>query len=48
MFIDLISIAILKIDGVDFCYIINGINKSKAINLLKHADLSKKVDHYKI
>ena len=27
MFIDLISIAILNIDGIDFCYITDAINK---------------------
>ena len=40
MSIDINSIAILNIHGVDPCCIINGIGKSEAMNLLKTADLT--------
>ena len=40
------DIAILKISGADYCCIINGISKSKAINLFQNAGLTEKVEHY--
>ena len=40
--IDLNSIAILSINGIDYRYIISRISKSEAIKLLKNADLSEK------
>ena len=48
MSINLNDIAILKICGIDYCCIINGISKSKAINLLKMLIELKKVDHCRI
>ena len=42
------NIAVLIIHGVDYGCIVDGISKTEAINLLKNADLSKKVDHYQI
>ena len=42
------NIAVLIIHGVDYSCIVDGISKTEAINLLKNADLSKKVDHYQI
>ena len=36
------DIAILNIDGADYCYNINGISKTESKNLLKNADLSEK------
>ena len=39
--------AILSIKSSDYGSIIGGISKSKAVNLLKNADLTKKVEHYK-
>ena len=47
--INLNDIATWNIDGVDYRCINNRISKSEAINLFKKtADLSKKVNHYKI
>ena len=40
--------AISNVYGVDFRCIINDISKSEVVNLLQNADLSKKVDHYKV
>ena len=37
------DIAIFNIRGVDYHCIINGINKSEAVNLLQNADLRKKI-----
>ena len=37
-------IAILNINGVNYRYIINGISKSGAINLLQKDDLNRKSD----
>ena len=48
MSIDVNSIAILDIHGVDYSCITFGIRKSETIHLLKKADLSKKVDLCKI
>ena len=48
MSINLNDIAILNICGIDYRCIINGISKSKAINLLKMLIELKKLDHYKI
>ena len=43
------NIAILDIGKGDCCYIIFGISKNEAMNLLKNADLSeKKVDDFQI
>ena len=39
---DLNDIAILNICGVDYRCIVNGIRKSKAVNLIQNADLSEK------
>ena len=41
------DIAILKICGVDCHCIFTRISKSEAVNLLRKADLNKKVDYYK-
>ena len=41
------NITVLKFHGVDYRYIIDGISKSEAINLMQTFDLSKKVEHYK-
>ena len=35
------NIAILNIQGIDYRWIINKINKSDTVNLLKNADLTK-------
>ena len=48
MFINFKDIAILNISCVDFCCIINGINKSETVNLLENTNFSEKVDHYTI
>ena len=42
MSINLSDIAILNINGTDYCYIINRICKSDALNSLKNADLAKR------
>ena len=42
MSININSIAILNIHGVDYRCNVNGISKSEAINLFKNAELSKK------
>ena len=39
---NLSDIAILNIKGSDYCCIITGISKSKAIKLLQNIDLTKK------
>ena len=41
------DIAILNIKSADYCCIISGISKSKAINLMQNIYLTKKVEHYK-
>ena len=41
MSVNLDNIAILNIQGVDYCCIINRISKSDAVNLLQNADLTK-------
>ena len=38
----LIDIAILNIKGADYCFIISGISKSEAINVMQNIDLNKK------
>ena len=40
MFVNLSNIAILNIDGADYCCIINGISKSDAVNLLQNVNLN--------
>ena len=40
MSMNLSNIAVLNINNVDYCCIINGISKIEAINLLKYADLA--------
>ena len=40
--------AISNVYSVDSRCIINEISKSEVVNLLQNADLSKKVDHYKV
>ena len=47
MSIDINNIAILNFFGGGYYCNIVGITKSEAINLLRNADLSKKLDHYK-
>ena len=44
MSIDIDNIAILNIIGIDYCCIVFRISLSEAINLLKNANLSRKVD----
>ena len=39
---DFIEIAILNIEGADYYYIISGISKNEAINLIQNADLTEK------
>ena len=41
MFINLSDFAILHIHGADYHFIINGISKSEAVNLLQKVDLNK-------
>ena len=41
------DIAILKIEGDDYCCIISRISKSEVINLMEIIDLTEKVEHYK-
>ena len=41
------DITILNIYGADYCCIINGIGKSKAVYLFKNVDLSEKSGIYK-
>ena len=41
------SISLLNIKGHDYCCIITGISKSKAINYCKIVTQLKKVEHYK-
>ena len=36
------NIAILNINGADYCCIVNGISKNEAIYLLKNVDLTEK------
>ena len=45
--IDLNSITVLNIYGVDYCFI-NGISRHEAIHLLKTLIQVKKVEHYRI
>ena len=47
MSINLNNIAIVNIPCFDYCCIINGIDKSEAINQLKNADLTQKEEYYK-
>ena len=42
------DIAVLNIKSDDYCCIISGLSKNEAINLMQDADLTKKVEHYKI
>ena len=37
------DIAILKIKNVNYCFIITGISKSEAINLLQNIDSNEKI-----
>ena len=46
MSININSITILDIHGVDYCCIIADIHKSEAINIFKNPNLSRKVDHH--
>ena len=39
---NLCGIAILKVKSVDYCWIISGISKSEAINLMQNTDTTKK------
>ena len=42
MCVNLSDIAILNIEGAEYCCIINGISKNESIHLLKNADLTEK------
>ena len=42
MSMNLSDIAILNIQGADYCFIISGISKSEAINLVQNIDLTEK------
>ena len=42
MSMNLSNIAIINIQGVDYCCIIDGISKSEAINLMQNIDLTEK------
>ena len=42
MSMNLSDVAILNLNGVDYHYIISGISKSKAVNLLQKAGLNEK------
>ena len=42
MSMNLSNIAILNMQGVDYCCIIDGISKSEAINLMQNIDLTEK------
>ena len=44
MSMELSDIAILNISGADYCSIIKEISKDEAVNLVKNADLNKKVE----
>ena len=44
MAIDINSIAILNIHGVDYCYIINVNSKGEAINVLENANLCEDIN----
>ena len=46
--INLNGITILNINGADYCYIINGIIKKDALNLLKNSELTEKRSIIKI
>ena len=48
MFINHSDIAVLNSKSDDYCCIISGLSKNEAINLMQDADLTKKVEHYKI
>ena len=45
---NLSGIAILNIKSTDYRCIINGISKCEAINLMQNADLTKKLEHFKL
>ena len=45
MVINLDDIATLNINSVNYCYNINEINKSEALNLLQNIDLTIEVGH---
>ena len=47
MSINLNNIAVLNINGTDYCFNIYGISKSDAVNLPLNADLTKKEEYYK-
>ena len=42
MSLNLSDIAILNINGSDYCGVISGISKSEAINLIQNTDLTEK------
>ena len=42
------DIAILNINGADYCCIINRINKSEDIKLMQKIDLAEKKEHYRL
>ena len=45
---NLCNIAILNIKSADYCYIISGISKNDAINLIQNADIIENMEYYKI
>ena len=45
---NLCDMSFLSIKGSDYCCIISLISKSEAINLMQNADLTEKVEHYKL
>ena len=47
MSFNLSDIAILKVHGVDYHYIITGISKREGTNTMQNINLSKKAEHYK-
>ena len=47
MSMNLSNITILNVDGVDFCCIISGISKSKAVFYSKKLTQTTKFEHFK-
>ena len=42
MLVNLRNLAVLKIQNVDYCFILSGTSKSEARNLLQNTDLTEK------
>ena len=47
MSMNLGDIAILNVEGSDYCCIISSNSKNEAINIMQNADLTEKCGHYK-